>query len=90
VISGEALCQSWVLLGPDFGRCRTIAVRYLDDRYHLPIEGADESIRAMNFRGANARLLKVHDVAEHFKPDFHPSAHSAHSTLVQPHTLTLI
>jgi len=33
------------------------------DRYHLPIEGADESIRAVNTRGADARLLKLRDGA---------------------------
>ncbi len=32
-------------------------------RYHLPIEGADESIRAVNTRGADARLLKLRDGA---------------------------
>jgi GntR family transcriptional regulator len=33
------------------------------NRYHLPIEGADESIRAVNTRGADARLLKLRDGA---------------------------
>jgi GntR family transcriptional regulator len=33
------------------------------ERYHLPIEGADESIRAVNTRGADARLLKLRDGA---------------------------
>ena len=33
------------------------------DRYHLPIEGADESIRAVNTRGADARQLKLRDGA---------------------------
>jgi GntR family transcriptional regulator len=33
------------------------------DRYHLPIEGADQSIRAVNTRGADARLLKLRDGA---------------------------
>ena len=32
-------------------------------RYQLPIEGADESIRAVNIRGADARALKVRDGA---------------------------
>jgi GntR family transcriptional regulator len=32
-------------------------------RYHLPIEGADQSIRAVNARGADARLLKLRDGA---------------------------
>lgn len=32
-------------------------------RYYLPIEGADESIRAVNTRGADARLLKLRDGA---------------------------
>jgi GntR family transcriptional regulator len=32
-------------------------------RYQLPIEGADESIRAVNLRGADARALKVRDGA---------------------------
>jgi len=33
------------------------------NRYQLPIEGADESIRAVNARGADARLLKLRDGA---------------------------
>jgi GntR family transcriptional regulator len=33
------------------------------NRYHLPVEGADESIRAVNTRGADARLLKLRDGA---------------------------
>lgn len=33
------------------------------NRYHLPIEGAGESIRAVNTRGADARLLKLRDGA---------------------------
>jgi GntR family transcriptional regulator len=33
------------------------------DRYHLPIEAADESIRAVNTRGQDARLLKLRDGA---------------------------
>src|ERR1035438_2180371 len=33
------------------------------DRYHLPVEGAEESIRAVNTRGADARLLKLRDGA---------------------------
>ena len=33
------------------------------NRYHLPIEGADESIRAVNTRGSDARLLKLRDGA---------------------------
>ncbi len=32
-------------------------------RYQLPIEGADESIRAVNIRGADARALKLRDGA---------------------------
>ena len=34
-----------------------------NDRYRLPIEGADESIRAVNTRGSDARLLKLRDGA---------------------------
>jgi len=37
--------------------------RLWTDRYRLPIEGADESIRAVNTRGADARLLKLRDGA---------------------------
>ena len=33
------------------------------ERYHLNIEGADESIRAVNTRGADARALKLRDGA---------------------------
>jgi len=33
------------------------------ERYNLPIEGADESIRAVNTRGSDARLLKLRDGA---------------------------
>jgi len=33
------------------------------NRYQLPIEGADENIRAVNTRGADARLLKLRDGA---------------------------
>lgn len=33
------------------------------DRYHLQIEGADESIRAVNTRGPDARALKLRDGA---------------------------
>src|SRR5574340_1522462 len=33
------------------------------ERYGLPIEGADESIRAVNARGADARALKLRDGA---------------------------
>jgi GntR family transcriptional regulator len=32
-------------------------------RYQLPVEGADESIRAVNIRGSDARALKVRDGA---------------------------
>jgi GntR family transcriptional regulator len=32
-------------------------------RYRLPVEGADESIRAVNIRGADARALRVRDGA---------------------------
>ena len=37
--------------------------RVWTDRYHLPIEGADESIRAVNIRGADARALKLREGA---------------------------
>jgi len=37
--------------------------RIWTDRYQLPIEGADESIRAVNIRGADARALKVREGA---------------------------
>ena len=37
--------------------------RVWTDRYLLPIEGADESIRAVNIRGADARALKVREGA---------------------------
>jgi DNA-binding GntR family transcriptional regulator len=33
------------------------------EKYQLPIEGADESIRAVNLRGGDARALKVRDGA---------------------------
>jgi len=33
------------------------------NRYHLPIEAADESIRAVNTRGSDARMLKLRDGA---------------------------
>jgi GntR family transcriptional regulator len=33
------------------------------ERYHLQVEGADESIRAVNTRGADARVLKLRDGA---------------------------
>jgi GntR family transcriptional regulator len=33
------------------------------DRYQLPIEGADESIRAVNIRGSDARALRVREGA---------------------------
>jgi DNA-binding GntR family transcriptional regulator len=33
------------------------------NRYHLPVEAADESIRAVNTRGSDARLLKLRDGA---------------------------
>jgi GntR family transcriptional regulator len=35
----------------------------LVNRYRLPVEGADESIRAVNTRGSDARLLKLRDGA---------------------------
>jgi len=35
--------------------------RVWTDKYHLPIEGADESIRAVNIRSADARALKVRE-----------------------------
>lgn len=35
----------------------------LVNRYQLPVEAADESIRAVNTRGADARLLKLRDGA---------------------------
>ncbi len=35
----------------------------LVNRYHLPVEAAEESIRAVNTRGSDARLLKLRDGA---------------------------
>jgi DNA-binding GntR family transcriptional regulator len=50
-------------VGIDCGGLAGSLYRIWTDRYQLPIEGADESIRAVNIRGADARALKVREGA---------------------------